>query len=127
MKILIISEDKLIKNMAGNFNFYSGIEFKFFIEKVDPLSLLSSIIEEHASSIVLDDDLLKPNTVQILKSMIKFHKNIPIVFITSDSSLELGKEVSQLGIHFYAIKPLAENEFNELINSLIKTKQKITY
>jgi DNA-binding response OmpR family regulator len=127
MKILIVSEDKLLMKMVGSFNFDSGIELKIFNEKVDPLPLLSSILEEHASSIVLDDDFLKPNTVQILKSMIKFHKNIPIVFVTSDSSLELGKEVSQLGIHFYAIKPLAENEFNELINSLIKTKEKITY
>ncbi|HLG26361.1 MAG TPA: response regulator [Paenisporosarcina sp.] len=127
MKVLIVSEDKLIMKMVGSFNHDSGIEFKIFNEKVDPLSLLSSMIEEHASSIVLDDDFLKPNTVQILKSIIKFHKNIPIVFITSDSSLELGKEVSQLGIHFYAIKPLSENEFNELINSLIKTKEKITY
>ena len=54
-------------------------------------------------------------------------KDLKIVFVTSNPSIELGKEISPLGISYYAIKPFDQKDFTELINSLTKNKQSITY
>ena len=50
-----------------------------------------------------------------------------IIFVTSDTSVELGKKISPLGITYYAIKPIDKVEFDELLNSISKTKLKPTY
>ena len=52
------------------------------------------------------------------------NSSINIIFITSNSSIALGKEVSQLGIHFYAIKPLENEEIKELFGSIVELKKR---
>ena len=93
-------------------------------EEPDPVRVLSSILSVQPTALIIDDDYLSPNTVSILESLRKVNDKIKIIFFTSDSSIELGKAVSQLGIYFYAIKPVEEEEFKTLYNSLLKLRTK---
>ena len=72
--------------------------------------------------LIIDDDLLTPNTLQVLESIRKVDNNMKIIFVTSDASIELGKKISPLGIFYYAIKPIEESDFTELLESVLKTK-----
>ena len=85
---------------------------------------LSNFLSGKPSVLIVDDDYLKPNSVEILESIRNVNKEMKIIFASSDSSLELGKKVSQLGIYYYAIKPIDESEFKELLDSLLNTKSK---
>jgi len=60
----------------------------------------------------------------VLESIRKVNSKIKIIFITSDSGIELGKAVSQLGIYFYAIKPVEEDEFKTLFDSILQSRTK---
>ena len=51
-----------------------------------------------------------------------FRKKLDIIFVTSNSGLEIGRAVSQIGIHYYAIKPLQQTELSDVILSLNKLK-----
>lgn len=88
----------------------------------DPVKVLSNILSIQPSVLIIDDDYMSPNSVSVLESIKKVNDKIKIIFVTSDSGIELGKAVSQLGIFFYAIKPVEEDEFRTLFNSILQSR-----
>ena len=89
-----------------------------------PIDIVGYVYEKNPFVIIVDDDYVKPNAAVMISTIKKMNENIKVIFITSDSSVELGKQISPLGIAYYAIKPLNKNEFDELLNSISKTKLK---
>ena len=83
----------------------------------DPIDIVLYMMERKPGVVVLDDDYLKPYSAKILKSIKQISKNVKIIFLTSDNSVDLGREISQIGIYFYAIKPLTKDEILDLIKS----------
>ena len=124
MRTLLISTDNLLIKMVNVFGKGDENTVTIYEEEPDPVRVLSSILSVQPTALIIDDDYLSPNTVSILESLRKVNDKIKIIFFTSDSSIELGKAVSQLGIYFYAIKPVEEEEFNTLYNSLLKSRTK---
>jgi DNA-binding response OmpR family regulator len=124
MRILLISKDRLLQSIVKNFGEYSDSSTTVYNDDPKPIKVLSNFLSRQPSVIIVDDDYLKPNSVEILESIRNVNKKMKIIFASSDSSLELGKKVSQLGIYYYAIKPIDESEFKELLDSLLKPKSK---
>ncbi len=124
MRILLISEDTLLQSIVKNFGENTQASTSVYNADPKPIQVLSSFLSRKPSVLIVDDDFLKPNSVEILESIRNVNKKTKIIFASSDSSLELGKKVSQLGIYYYAIKPIDESEFKELLDSLLNTKSK---
>ncbi len=124
MRILLISEDTLLQSIVKNFGENTQASTSVYNDDPKPIKVLSSFLSRQPSVLIVDDDFLKPNSVEILESIRNVNKKTKIIFASSDSSLELGKKVSQLGIYYYAIKPIDESEFKELLDSLLNTKSK---
>ena len=124
MRTLLISKDNLLINMVNNFGKSKDDSVTIYEEDSDPVKVLSNILSVQPSVLIIDDDYLSPDTVSVLESLRKVNSKIKIIFVTSDSSIELGKAVSQLGIYFYAIKPIEEEEFKTLFNSLLISRTK---
>ena len=127
MRILIISNEYTKENMLQLINGYKDADLAFLSEKSDPFVIISKTIDLNPSLVVIDDDFTTPNTVQVLKSIKTINKNMAIIFVTSNTSLELGREVTPLGIQFYAIKPLSKTEIFDSIKSIINLQKKISY
>ncbi len=125
MRILLISEDSLLQSIVKSFGEYSDASTTVYNDDPKPIKVLSNFLSRQPSVLIVDDDYLKPNSVEILESIRNVNKKAKIIVASSDSSLELGKKVSQLGIYYYAIKPIDESEFKELLDSLLKPKSKI--
>lgn len=119
MKILLITNDiqiiELIQRSAD------GCENELFInsDTYDPLEVHSSVHRIHPSLMIIDDDFLKPNSARIIRSLKDINKNFKIIFITSNEGLELGKEISQIGVYYYALKPIQPNELIQAVQSVI--------
>lgn len=120
MNILVISNDKELIQIIEESN--KSIDKNLIVksEFSDAIEILSNVCTISSSVVFIDDDLVKPNTVKILKSIRDVKPTLKIVFFTSDSSIELGREISPIGIHFYSIKPISKKECEELINSFDK-------
>ena len=54
----------------------------------------------------------------------KVNKKVAIIFVTSNDSIELGREISNLGVQFYGLKPLSDIELNDLLESIPKLVNK---
>ena len=124
MKTMLVSKDPDLIKVITSSDVFSKERFILMSESRDPLDIMSAVCSKNPTLLIVDDDFLKPDSAHILKSIKKVRQSIYVIFINSDSSVDLGKEVSQLGIQFYALKPLDENELIESVKSISKLKSK---
>ncbi|MFH1525471.1 MAG: hypothetical protein ABIJ40_02175 [Bacteroidota bacterium] len=124
MKILALSKDEDIIKLLDSKAEINCLEITYSQAQKSPYDVISDTCSAQPSILILDDDLLKPNTSNFIESVKKLCQSISIIFLTSDDSIELGRKISPFGVHYYAIKPVDVNNFSEALDSLINIKQK---
>lgn len=124
MKLLLISTDKVLVDFVRGAAEKNNFELLSFKENTDPLDILSNVCLMGPNAIIFDDDYLESQTAAILKSIKKVNKKVVIIFVTSNDSIELGREISNLGVQFYGLKPLSDIELNDLLESIPKLVNK---
>ncbi len=127
MQILLITEDSLLLSSISDLNITELGEIKLHERPYDPLEVISSVHSISPTLLILDDDILKPNSAKILKSIKQISKNVEIIFLTSDNSVDLGREISPIGVYFYGIKPISKDEILNLIKSVSTKNKSITF
>ena len=127
MKTTIISNDHDLINIIKYLKIFPENQLDIFSEKADALEIMSHVCTIHPKLLIIDDDFIKPNTAKVLNAIRKVNQNVNIIFITSDSGIEIGREVSQLRIHYYALKPLDKSELGDSIKSIIDLESKTIY
>jgi DNA-binding NarL/FixJ family response regulator len=126
MRIITISSDKNLIKLIDKADVKGQNQLLLYNKSNDLLDVVSFIHTNHPSVLIVDDDFLKPDTAHLLVNVKKLNPDLAIVFITSNPGIELGKQVSQVGIHFYGLKPLSENELEDSIRSITKLKTTLT-
>jgi response regulator of citrate/malate metabolism len=126
MKIITVSSDINLIKLIDKTEVKGQNQLIVYDKSKDLLDVISFIHTNHPSILIVDDDFLKPDSAHLLKNVKKMNPDLAIIFIASDSSIELGKKVSQVGIFFYGLKPLSENELEDSIRSITKLKTTIT-
>ncbi len=117
MKTILFSKDiELVEFM--NSNFHNNSEIIIYQSIDNPIDAFAFTILEKPALLIIDDDLTKPNTVSLLKNIKNLGKRNYIILITSNESLDFGREVSSLGILHYSIKPCNYVILNEFISSI---------
>jgi DNA-binding NarL/FixJ family response regulator len=122
MKIQAISNEKKLTDELQKFQNNSQQYVECYSGDKNSLDILSFVASGNASLVIMDDDFTSPHSVHLLESIRKVNKEQKIIFLTSDDSLELGKKISSLGVQFYAIKPISENEMIDSVRSILKIK-----
>ena len=124
MKTILLSNDHDLIHTINKSKIFSKDKFVLINDTRDSLDIMSTVCSENPTLLIADDDFLKPESAHILKSIKKVNKNIYIIFLSSDLSIELGREVSQLGIQYYALKPFGEEDLIDVVNFIGKLKNK---
>lgn len=125
MKIFAFTNDGHILNYLSKEDILAEHKVLFSKGNNNPLDVISDFCTIKPSLLIYDDDFSRPNTVQILHSIKKIDKNVSILFLTSDTSIELGREITPAGVHYYGIKPVEEKDFFDALNSIIQMKIKL--
>ena len=124
IKVLLISIDKEIKRFIESNYTESDLQFTVFNSTTDLLDIMSQVCSFHPSILLLDDDFTTPNSVHLLKNIRKTNPKMSIIFITSDSSYDLGRSVHNIGVTYYLLKPITEIELREYLKSIIRILNK---
>lgn len=127
MQTLVISNDTSLLNSLSDLSETKLEEIILYEKSYDPLEVTSSVYSLSPSLLILDDDFVKPNSAKIIRSIKQISKNVLIIFLTSNYSLELGREISPIGVYFYGIKPISKIEILNLIGSVKSKNKSITY
>ena len=125
MKILALTTDIKVIEYLSRQEILSEHKVYFSKENNNSLDILSDFYTIRPSLIILDNDFTQPSSFQILQSIKKIDKQISTLFLTTDSSIELGREITPTGVQYYGIKPIEQTEFFEALNSIIQMKIKI--
>lgn len=116
MKTIVFSKDKeLIEFINSNFGNNETIIFQSNDNLIEAFAFT---LLEKPSLLIIDDDLTKPNTIVFIKNIKNVGKKNFIILITSNESLDFGREVSNLEILHYSIKPCNYVILSEFINSI---------
>ncbi|MBL1214823.1 MAG: hypothetical protein HND52_15810 [Ignavibacteriae bacterium] len=121
MKIILISNDKDVIKTINNIDSIINEQLIIFNSASDSCEILSEIISNNPSLIIFDNDFIENETVKILKSLRKIDSRVSIILVTSELSIELGRDLSQIGIHFKALKPISLISMEESIKALQKS------
>ena len=115
---MAVTSDQQVISTLSQENLPNNWNFSLVMEKVEPVDLLVKIHAFNPIAIIIDDTLFAPKTNSLLLSIREIQNSIQIIFITDNDSIELGREISQLGIHKYFIKPFSMMHLLESIKSL---------
>lgn len=126
-KILFISTDQELSNSLEKFAGELGCGYENFNSSNDPLDIISEVLTANTSLLVLDDDFLNPESAKILESVKKVKSKLPVLFFTSNTSIQLGREINGIGVKFYLIKPVVEENLREFIKSVKAEEKKHIY
>ena len=118
MKIILISNDKEVVSTIKEIDIVSDNQLIVYDLLKDSCEILSDIISNNPSLIIFDHDYIENDTVKILRSVRKLDPKVSIILITSELTIDLGRELSQLGIHFKALKPISQISIEQSIKSL---------
>lgn len=124
IKTLLISFDKTLELFIEKKNNDSDNSFLSFSSSNDPLEIMSHVCSTNTSLLILDDDFVKPNSERLLTSIKKVNPKLSIIFITSDTSIELGRKINSIGVKYYLMKPISDSDLHEYINSIIEKLEK---
>jgi response regulator of citrate/malate metabolism len=119
MKIMMVSRDQNLIQLVKKFVSPEHIDLQVYDDSDNPLDVMSAICTQNPSLLLVDDDFISPHSAHLLSSVRKINHNMDIIFTTSNPAIELGKEISQLGIHYYAIKPLEESELADSLTAAV--------
>lgn len=117
MKILLITEDSNLISTFSKDAIPSEIQIEIFSCRINLLEIVSNIYSNNFSVTIIDDDCVGKNSLQLLKSIRTMKKEMKIIFLTSDNSIEKGREISPLGILYYGIKPVSQQELLQVLDS----------
>lgn len=120
MKIQAITQEKNLTDELMIFQDKESQSVDFYSGVNNSLDILSFIVSGNASLVILDDDFTSPHSVHLLESVRKVKNDQKIIFLTSDDGINLGKDISSLGVQYYAIKPITGKELTESVKSILK-------
>lgn len=118
VKLLLISNDSSLQNFLEKNSKESVFAFSPYSGSNDPLDIMSHVCSSNPSLLIIDDDFIKPISERLLTSIKKVNPRLPIIFITSNTSLELGRAINSIGVKYYLMKPLSDEDLYEFIISI---------
>lgn len=120
-KMLLISKDNMLIQSLNYTAENLNCEYYNFSNSIDPLDIASEIFSINPSLLIIDDDFTAPNSAKILESLKKVNSKLQVIFITSDTGLDLGRRINKIGVKYYLIKPIEKESLNQFIKS-VKTE-----
>jgi two-component system response regulator YesN len=120
-KMLLISKDNMLIQSLNYTAENLNCDYYNFSNSIDPLDIASEIFSINPSLLIIDDDFTAPNSAKILESLKKVNSKLQVIFITSDTGLDLGRKINKIGVKYYLIKPIEKESLNQFIKS-VKTE-----
>jgi DNA-binding NarL/FixJ family response regulator len=121
MRTIIVTKDNALLSQIKTVSAISEDKLQVFnAEDGTSLDIMSAVCSTNPGLLIIDDDWTGPETGHLLRSIRKVNKKVKIIFITSDDSLEKGRSIMPLDIHYYGMKPLNENELHDALQSVVQ-------
>lgn len=111
-KILIADKDSVARKELADFFENSHFEVE---TTASAAYAIAKIVQKHEPIVILGDSFEeKIASVDVIALMRKCNKNLRIILVSDDSSLETLRRIREDGIFFHALKPHSQEDNEEL-------------
>lgn len=121
MKILIVDDSRIMRNIVKNTLISLGYEESEFVEASNGVEAFLHIERNKFDFILLDWNMPMLNGLELIRRLrdIEKHKNLPIIMVTSEAAKYSVVEAVKAGANNYIIKPFSEKSFAEKIKRVL--------
>ena len=119
--LLIVDDEPSLANLYKNFLTSEGYKITTCKDGLEALNLFKMCPEKY-SLVFTDQEMPNMTGKQLSTELLKIKSNIPIVMATGFSDASFEKEVMDIGIQKYFLKPLDLNLLNQTIIELLLPK-----
>lgn len=113
-KVLIVNRDVAARKQMADFFKNSNYD----VETTDSAAYaIAHIVRKHQPIVILGDTFEEEiSSVDVIALMRKCNKNLRIILVSDDSSLETLRRIREDGIFYHALKPLSQEDNEELMS-----------
>ena len=76
---------------------------------------LLAVAENNICLVVLDLSVQEPSGARTFEVLRKMRPRLPVIVLSGDSSVETGRQILQLGVFYYLLKPLNLEELDQVV------------
>lgn len=76
---------------------------------------LLAVAEENIGLVVLDISIQEPSGAKTVEILRKIRPRLPVIVLSGDSSVEMGRQILQHGVLYYFLKPLNFEELDQIV------------
>ncbi len=122
MKILVVDDSRIMRNILKNILKESDIDENSIIEAQDGREALNIVQKEDIKIILLDWNMPKLNGVELVKIIRSDEnlKHIPIIMVTSEAAKYNVMEAITAGVTDYIVKPIKGEIVKKKVQEYLK-------
>jgi len=126
--IEIVSKDIELIRMFKSIGKLLEIDARVIIPESDYCAIVTQIISRNPTVLIFDGDFLDTKSIEkIFSALRKIQPEINILFLTSDTSVETGRDIFVLGVRYFATKPISEFELKEVIKKHLFSQNQTSF
>ena len=85
---------------------------------------LLAVAEENIGLVILDISIQEPSGAKTVEIIRKMRPRLPVIVLSSDHSVEAGRQILQHGVFYYLLRPLDLEELDQIVRiALAPNKQ----
>jgi len=126
MRVITVSDDKTVLSELELLKKNTSFQFDYYTGSRNSLDVISFLFLKQQGYAIIDNDFLKNDTVKVISLLKQLNDQLNILFITSDNSVALGREICPLGVLLYLIKPFEYGTLKEALISFNKVGTQLT-
>ncbi|MBD3290978.1 response regulator [candidate division KSB1 bacterium] len=119
--LIIATEDSEVISQLSKI--FLAEDYTIIIEKSQTKTILKAL-EHQVDLLVLD--LAQPDTskMDLVNIIRKTRPRLPIIVLSEDNSIEVLRELAEAGVFYSALKPVNQEEINEVIQAVTRIEHK---
>jgi DNA-binding NtrC family response regulator len=76
---------------------------------------LLAVAEENVGLVVLDISIQEPSGAKTVEIFRKMRPRLPVIALSGDSSVEMGRQILQHGVFYYLLKPIDLEVLDQIV------------
>lgn len=124
MKILVVDDSRIMRNIVKNTLLSIGIEVDDFFEASDGAEAYKIIHNHPVDLLLLDWNMPMLNGLELVQRLRREpeYASLPIIMVTSEAAKYNVIEAVKAGVNDYLVKPVTETKLRDKVNHILAGK-----
>lgn len=124
MKVMIVDDEIRIGNLIKNLIEWDRLGLELIGVFQNGYDVLERFQSEPADILICDIEMPEMNGIELIKRVSKEYPSTRCVIVSGFQNFEYARQAMQYGVDYYILKPIDEDELNNTLNQICRSKAK---